>query len=82
MKQQVKQTEEHLLGCLIACGLVSSATDKLVVEVLKQALRAIKSFSDRYASLRVSVNRPGLVAQLECVLPPYMRGDMDYVYSP
>ena len=67
MKQQVKDTED---------------TDKLVVDGLKQAIRGIKAFSVQYASLRVSVNRPGLMAQLECVLPPYMSGDMHYVYTP
>ena len=82
VKQQVKETEENLLGRLIACGLLRSDTDKLVVDGLKQAIRGIKAFSVRYASLRVSVNRPGLMAHLECVLQPYMSGDMYYVYTP
>ena len=83
VKQQVQAAEDELLHKLKSVGLVFPNTEKLGVDNLKAAVKLIKEFhTERYSSLRVSVARPMLVAQLEAVLDPYMRGCQDFVYQP
>ena len=53
------------------------------VEVLKEAIRKIKSSSTwQYAALRVGGNRPHLLDQVEAVLPAYEAQDWSFVYKP
>ena len=56
---------------------------KLTVEVLKEAIRKIKSSSTwQYAALRVGGKRRHLLDQVEAVLPAYEAQDWSFVYKP
>ena len=83
-KQRVEHREGTVLSGLHRCNLVSDPNaNKLTVEVLKEAIRKIKSSSTwQYAALRVGGNRPHLLDQVEAVLPAYEAQDWSFVYKP
>ena len=83
-KQRVEHREGNVLSSLHRCNLVSDPNaNKLTVEVLKEAIRKIKSSSTwQYAALRVGGNRPHLLDQIEAVLPAYEAQDWSFVYKP
>ena len=85
-KQCVEHREGTVLSGLHRCNLVSdpmSNANKLTVEVLKEAIRKIKSSSTwQYAALRVEGNRPHLLDQVEPVVPAYEAQDWSFVYKP
>uniref|UniRef100_A0A7S1I0X1 Uncharacterized protein n=1 Tax=Eutreptiella gymnastica TaxID=73025 RepID=A0A7S1I0X1_9EUGL len=81
VKQAAKDADEGMLERLKACKLAEG--DKLVVDVLKEAIRRMKRMSKlQYGALRVSENRAGLLSQIETVLPYYEADDISYVYKP
>ena len=81
VKQAAKEVDEGMLDHLKECGLAEG--DKLIVDVLKEAIRRFKRTSRlKYGALRVSENRDGLLSQLESVLPHYEANDISYVYKP
>ena len=83
-KQRVEHREGTVLSGLHRCNLVSDPNaHKPTVEVLKEAIRKIKSSSTwQYAALRVGGNRPHLLDQVEAVLPAYAAQDWSFVYKP
>ena len=82
-KEKVAQRDATIFAAFDRCSLLPKRTPKkLNVDVLKNAIKAIKASSTfQYASLRVGGNRASLWDQIEAVPEPYEAQDLSFVYK-